>query len=58
MVGEADRGSEALRLVGLLNPDLVLTDLELTDGNGVAFIETLSAQYPRLRVLVLTAVRL
>jgi DNA-binding NarL/FixJ family response regulator len=57
VVGEADRGSEALRLVGLLNPDLVLTDLELTDGNGVAFIETLSAQYPRLRVLVLTAVR-
>lgn len=57
VVGEADRGSEALRLAGLLNPDVVLTDLELADGNGVAFIEALRTQYPRLRILVLTAVR-
>ena len=35
--------------------DVVLCDVKLPDGNGIAFVTTLKAQYPHLEIIVLTA---
>ena len=57
VVGEAGQRSEALELVGSLQPDVVITDLHLADGSGVQLIDEIRARFPRIAILVLTAVR-
>ena len=57
VVGEAGQGSEALKLVRSLQPDIVVTDLHLSDGSGVGLIEDIRAHFPKVGILVLTAVR-
>ncbi len=54
-VGHAGTGAEARRLVADLRPDVVLMDVELPDGDGIAVTEQLRAAYPQTRIVVLTA---
>lgn len=54
IVGEADNGRDAVRLVGTLAPDLVLTDLSMAGMNGIESIVDIKRRYPDVRVLVLT----
>jgi DNA-binding NarL/FixJ family response regulator len=54
-VGTASSVAEALPLVDKLRPDLVLMDVRLGDGDGVAATAELTKLDPRLRVVVLTA---
>ena len=57
VVGEAGQRSEAFELIANLQPDVVITDLHLTEGSGVQLIEEIRARFPRTAILVLTAVR-
>src|SRR3984893_10578169 len=57
VVGDAGQGSEALELIGALQPDVVVTDLHLTEGSGVQLIEQIHVRFPKVAILVLTAVR-
>ncbi len=57
VVGDAGPGAEALQLIGALQPDVVVTDLHLTEGSGVQLIEQIHARFPRVAILVLTALR-
>jgi len=57
VVGDAGQASEALELVGALQPDVVVTDLHLTEGSGVQIIEQIHVRFPKVAILVLTAVR-
>ncbi|MFM9366659.1 response regulator [Streptomyces sp. Da 82-17] len=54
VLGEAADGVEAVRLVGELDPDVVLMDLRMPGGGGVAAIAELSRTGARAKVLVLT----
>jgi DNA-binding NarL/FixJ family response regulator len=54
-LGTASSVSEALVMVDRLRPDLVLMDVRLGDGDGVAATAQLTRLYPQLRVVVLTA---
>ena len=54
IVGEAENGRDAVRLVGTLAPDLVLTDLSMAGMNGIESIVDIKRRYPDVRVLVLT----
>ena len=54
VVGEAGAGPEAVALVALRAPDVVLMDLRMPGGDGVAATAAISAQHPSTRVVVLT----
>ena len=53
VVGEAATLAEGLELVDL-QPDMVLLDLGLPDGSGIAVIEAVRARVPLCRILVFT----
>lgn len=54
VVGEAGTLAEALPLVALLHPHLILLDMQLPDVFGMASCRQLLAAAPNLRILVLT----
>lgn len=54
VVGEASSGPEAVTLTARLDPDVVLMDLRMPRGGGVAAIAELTARRIRSRILVLT----
>ncbi len=55
VVGEAAHGTEVLRQVDALRPDLLLLDLEMPRMDGVETLRQLRAAHPQVRVLVFTA---
>ena len=54
VVGEAGDGGEAVRLAGLLQPDVILMDLRMPGMDGATAIGELARQGSTARVLVLT----
>jgi len=54
VVGEAGDGSEAVRMVENLNPDIVLMDLRMPVMDGVTALGEIKANNPEVQVLVLT----
>src|SRR5688500_15785140 len=54
VVGEAGKGSEALKLVDETNPNLILLDLTMPDGSGFDVLQHVSKAFPEIRVIVLT----
>jgi len=54
VVGEAENGKEAVGLTGELKPDVVLMDLRMPEMDGVAAIERIRAEHPKVQILVLT----
>ncbi|MFD4858746.1 response regulator [Streptomyces atratus] len=54
VLGEASNGVEGVDLVARLDPDVVLMDLRMPGGGGVAAIAELTRRGDRSKVLVLT----
>jgi DNA-binding NarL/FixJ family response regulator len=54
VVGQARDGAQAVALVAEHSPDVVLMDLHMPGVDGIAATETLTAEYPGTRVVVLT----
>ena len=54
VVGEAEDGREAVRLVDTLQPDVVLLDLEMPQMDGVAVLEHFRERGSDVRVIVFT----
>lgn len=54
VLGEASDGVDAVRLTDELDPDVVLMDLRMPGGGGVAAIAELTRRGARAKVLVLT----
>ena len=54
VVGEADNGRSAIELVRQLHPDMVLMELAMPDLDGIAATETISQEFPAVRVLILS----
>lgn len=55
VVGEADSGEEALRLLSELEPDAVVLDLHLPDAAGAKICRRVADRHPEVAVLILTA---
>lgn len=54
VIGEATTGAAAVTMALSLEPDVVLMDLQMPEGGGLAAIRELARQRPDVRVLVVT----
>lgn len=55
VVGEAESGGQVLAQVATLQPDILLLDLEMPDGDGVETLQKLAATGATVRVIIFTA---
>jgi DNA-binding NarL/FixJ family response regulator len=55
VVGEAEDGDEALRVVAEVQPDVVLIDIRLPTMNGIDLARQIVSEYPNTTVLILSA---
>ncbi len=55
LVGEADSGNQALRMVAEHSPDVVLMDLVMPGMDGVATTRAIRERFPAVRVIALTS---
>lgn len=55
VIGEAENGADAVRLVSAYTPDVVLMDLKLPEMDGIAATRKVVAISPRTQVIVLTS---
>lgn len=55
VIGEVESGEAALQKTAALNPDVVLLDLQLSDGHALSWIPRLLAQPQPPKVLILTS---
>jgi len=54
IVGEAENGKEALKQAQKLKPDVILLDIRMPDGDGLATLEKLRAKVPESKVVMLS----
>ncbi len=54
LAGEATSGVEAIRLAEQLQPDVILMDLQMPGGGGLAAIRQIVQTSPHIRILVVT----
>ena len=54
VVGEAEDGGEALRLIGELHPDVALVDISMPSLNGLEVAARVATDHPRTRVVMLS----
>jgi len=54
VVAHADSGMRAVELARLVNPDVVLMDVRMPNGDGITATAAITTEVPNARVLVLT----
>jgi DNA-binding NarL/FixJ family response regulator len=54
IIGEAEDGLEAIRLIKKQKPDLVLLDLSMPRMNGFSVLQEIKAAMPEVKILVLS----
>ncbi len=54
LAGEATTGAEAIQLAEQLQPDVILMDLQMPGGGGLAAIREIVQTSPHIRILVVT----
>lgn len=56
VVGEAATGTEGLKALEVLKPDLLLLDLVLPEMNGIEILQKLSEVSPHTKAVVITSI--
>jgi DNA-binding NarL/FixJ family response regulator len=54
VIGEADNGRDAIKLIDDLNPDLVLLDIAMPELNGLEVVARISKEYSDTKVIILS----
>ena len=55
ILGETDNGDSALAVVRALKPDVILIELDLPGGGGIATAWQIKREQPEVRVILMTA---
>lgn len=55
VIGTARNGSGAIEKIKQTPPDIVLTDIEMEDGNGFTLANELTYRFPNIKIIFLTA---
>jgi len=55
LVGEASDGAEAIQMVSLHKPDVVLMDLMMSGVDGITATREIHQKYPKVKVIALTS---
>ncbi|HZW03156.1 MAG TPA: response regulator transcription factor [Anaerolineaceae bacterium] len=54
VIGQADTIHQGLQLIGQLDPDVILIDLTLPDGNGLEATQKIISRWPDANVVILS----
>ncbi|MCL4516316.1 MAG: response regulator [Firmicutes bacterium] len=54
VIGEAEDGTEGLKLIRELEPDIVITDMRMPDLGGVEFLKAMNERFPSLKIIVIS----
>ena len=54
LIGTASNGKDALTLIEALNPDLVISDIDMPVMNGIQLTETMKRKFPHIKLMLLT----
>jgi len=54
VTGEANNGREALRIMEILEPDVVLMDIDMPVLNGIDTLKEISKRFPQVKVIILS----
>jgi len=57
IVGTAGNGMEGLKLVRELNPDILFSDISMTNMDGLAMVAAIKSEFPDMEVCLLTGFR-
>jgi DNA-binding NarL/FixJ family response regulator len=52
--GEANNGREALRILEILEIDVILIDIDMPVMNGIDALKEINARFPKLKVIILS----
>lgn len=55
IVGEATNGEEALQLIEVLKPNIVISDIVMPILNGVDFSKAIQKKYPEVQIIILSS---
>ncbi|SET68858.1 two component transcriptional regulator, LuxR family [Natronincola peptidivorans] len=53
--GEAESLRDAIRMIDKTNPDVIILDFKLPDGDGINGSITIKARFPDIKIIILTA---
>ena len=54
ILGEASSGKECFEKIALKQPDILILDISLPDTSGIEITKRITAEYPAIRVLILS----
>lgn len=54
VVGTAENGTEALRLVHRTNPDILVTDIKMPETDGLELVERIKTEFPDMEMIMIT----
>lgn len=54
VVGEANTGTEAVKLAGVLNPDVILMDIEMPEMSGIQASEEIKRNFPHIKIIIVS----
>jgi two-component system, NarL family, nitrate/nitrite response regulator NarL len=54
VVGNAENGLQAIELAAIMNPDIVIMDVDMPRMNGIEATRCLSKAYPKIRIIGLS----
>src|SRR5688572_10746654 len=54
VVGEANTGTDAIRLASVLNPDVILMDIEMPEMSGIQSCEEIKKIKPETKIIIVS----